>query len=137
MATTKKYAKEKLRKKYLDILRGALETQGETVLTTGANEFAVPCVDEDGDDQYITVTVKVPSGSRDGDPYDGYAMAEDYQMKTEAKAEAAAEREKKKQAKIARDEKARAAKAEAKKQRLMEAVQKKHEAEAEAKNEEG
>jgi hypothetical protein len=37
------------------------------------------------------LTFKVPTGSRDGDAYDGYSMAEDYQMKqTEKKAKAEA-----------------------------------------------
>ena len=37
----------------------------------------------------------MPSGSRDGDAYDGYAMAQDYAMRQTAKADKAKERERK------------------------------------------
>ena len=57
----------------------------------GSNEIALPVVDEDGNEKWLVLTFKVPTGSRDGDAYDGYSMAEDYQMKQaekKAKAEA-------------------------------------------------
>ena len=83
----------------------------------GSNEIAIPVVDAEGEDSWIVLSVKVPTGSRDGDPYDGYAMAQEYQMKQTAKAEKAAVDAKKKAAKIARDEAMRAKKAEAKAKR--------------------
>jgi hypothetical protein len=52
-------------------------------------------VDTDGNEKWIVLTVKVPTGSRDGDAYDGYAMAEDYRMRQADKAAKAAERERK------------------------------------------
>ena len=41
------------------------------------------------------MTIKIPTGSRDGDAYDGYAAAEDYAMKCEAKRAKQAEKERK------------------------------------------
>ena len=89
----------------------------EDVQLAGSNEIAIPVVDGEGEDSWVTITVKVPSGSRDGDPYDGYAMAEEYRMKQAEKKEKAAKAAKEKAAKIARDEAMRAKRAEAKAKR--------------------
>ena len=106
-----------------DALRNEWVTKILTLLSdedcqlAGSNEIAIPVVDAEGEDSWIVVSVKVPTGSRDGDPYDGYAMAQEYQMKQAAKADKAAADAKKKAAKIARDEAIRAKKAEAKAKR--------------------
>lgn len=115
MATSKKSLNEKLRAKYMELVKRYLaDEHDEEILVTGSNEFCIPCVDEEGNDEFLVVTFKVPTGSRDGDMYDGYAMAEDYRMKCEAKAEKAKESAKKKAEKMARDKAMREAKAKAK-----------------------
>ena len=88
--------KEKLRSRYMKDVRTLLEGFKEEVLVTGSNEFAIPCVDEDGNDQFMVITFKIPKGSRDGEAYDGYVMAEDYKMKQKAKAEKEKAKEEKK-----------------------------------------
>ena len=93
MAVSNKALNDKLRDKYLTTLCEALEKCGEEVLRTGSNEIALPCVDEQGNDKFVVLTVKVPTGSRDGDAYDGYSMAEDYAIKCKNKAEANAKKE--------------------------------------------
>ena len=112
MAISNKVLNDKLRDRYLSVLYEALEKGGEEVLRTGSNEIALPCVDELGNDKFIVLTVKVPTGSRDGDAYDGYSMAEDYAIKCKNKAEANAKKEAEKAKKIARDQKRREAKKE-------------------------
>ena len=82
--------RDNLRNRYMTAVREFLTQAGEEVLETNSNEFAIPCVDEKGNDEFIVVSFKIPVGSRDGDPYDGYAMAEDYAMKKAEKAEKAA-----------------------------------------------
>lgn len=115
MATSKKSLNEKLRAKYMELVKCYLADEyDEEILVTGSNEFCIPCVDDEGNDEFLVVTFKVPTGSRDGDAYDGYAMAEDYRMKCEAKAEKAKESAKKKAEKIARDKANREARAKAK-----------------------
>ena len=60
-------------------------------MRVGSNEIALPVLDEEGNEKWLVLTFKVPTGSRDGDAYDGYSMAEDYQMRqTEKKAKAEA-----------------------------------------------
>lgn len=107
MASNKKMLDDKLREVYLEMLSAILTEKGEEVLRTNSNEICLPCVDEENNDKFIVITVKVPTGSRDGDLYDGYEMAEDYKMKLKNKAEKAEERAKEKAKKMARDKKQR------------------------------
>ena len=81
-----KSTRDALRVSYMNRIRDFLVNAGEEVLQTGTNEFALPCVDSEGNDEFIVLTVKVPTGSRDGEPYDGYSMAEDFTMKQAEKA---------------------------------------------------
>ena len=115
MAKTKKQLHEAIRNKYLALITEYLTEQGEEVLKVKSNEIALPCVDEEGNDEFIVMTFKVPTGSRDdGEAYDGYGMATQYAENLadkEAKAKAEAE---KKAKKIARDKAMREQKAKAK-----------------------
>lgn len=104
---TEKVARDNARAMYVDQLMEYFYNQGEDILQTKSNEFAFPIVDELGNEQFLRVTVSVPTGTKD-DPYDGYAMAQEYQMKlADAKAKAE-KKEAEKAAKIARDEARRA-----------------------------
>ena len=110
MADSKKQYREAVRAEYMDKIKYFLENNKDEVLQVGSNEFAIPVVRGDGEEDYVVLTFKMPTGSRDGDGYDGYAMAADYTFKVEEKrkkAEAAAEAKAKK---IERDKKAREAK---------------------------
>jgi hypothetical protein len=115
--TMNKATNEALRAQYVELLTQLLTDGGEEVLRVKSNELAIPCVDKDGEDNYVVITVKVPVGSRDGEPYDGYGEAESYAMACKQKAEKAAADAAKKAKKIARDEAIRAKKAENKAKR--------------------
>lgn len=112
-----KQTKDELRMQWVEIASQWLEERGEEVLRTGSNELTIPVVDKEGNDEYITIVVKVPNGSRDGEPFDGYNAAESYKIDQEAKAERAKEAAAKKAAKIARDQKMREEKARLKAER--------------------
>ena len=94
MAKTQKSLNDELRAMYLARVSECLSKEDE-VLVVGTNELAIPVVDTDGNEKWIVVSVKVPTGTRDGDSYDGYAMAEDFCLRQKNKAEKAAERERK------------------------------------------
>lgn len=111
---SEKSLREGLRRKYLDLISQFLADKGEEVLVTGTNEIAIPCTDDEKNDEFVVITFKVPTGSRDGDAYDGYSMAEDFSMKQKEKAEKAAVAAAKKAEKIARDKAFREQKAKAK-----------------------
>ena len=102
--------RDNLRNRYMTAVREFLTQAGEEVLETNSNEFAIPCVDEKGNDEFIVLSFKIPVGSRDGDPYDGYSMAEDYAMKKAEKAEKAAAAAEKKRQKMEKDAARRAKK---------------------------
>lgn len=117
MATSKKTLRDTLRNHYIEMVSKFLAENGEEILVTGSNEIALPCVDANGEDEFLVLTFKIPTGSRDGDPYDGYAMAEDFKLKCEAKAEKAKAAAEAKAKKIAKDKAQREAKAKAKAER--------------------
>ena len=114
MAKSKKQLHEEIRAKFMKMVTDYLTEQGEEVLSTGSNEIALPCVDSDGNDEFLVITFKVPTGSRDGDAYDGYSMAEDYAIKVRQQAEKAEKAKAEKAKKIAKDKAQREAKAKAK-----------------------
>ena len=114
MAKSKKQLHEALRAKFMKAVTDFLTEQGEEVLQVGSQEIAIPCVDEENNDEFLVLTFKVPTGSRDGEAYDGYSMAEDYRLKEIDKAEKAAKAKAEKERKIAKDEAMRKQKAEAK-----------------------
>lgn len=118
---TQKQLDEMLKADFLDRVTNFLSGEDggqEEVLRVKSNEIAIPVVDSEGNERWIVITIKAPTGERGGDGYDGYSMAEDYQMKQEAKAEKKAEKEAKAEAdrKKREAEKAEKAKKEAEKQ---------------------
>lgn len=92
MASSTKALHEALRNEYLQKVIKLFTEQGEEVLRTGSQEIAFPCVDSEGNDEFIVITVKVPTGTRDGEIYDGYAMADEYALKCKKQAKAKAEK---------------------------------------------
>ena len=102
MAKTTKVLNEEIKIRFLEGVSEHLTNVGEEVLRVGSNEIALPVVDEDGNEKWLVLTFKVPTGSRDGDAYVGYSLAEYYQMKQaekKAKAEAKAKETAKNKAK--------------------------------------
>ncbi len=95
MASNTKQLRDNLRAHWCEIFEDFLKDLDEEVLRTASNEFAIPVVDADGGEHFLVVTLKIPSGSRDGEAYDGYAAAEDYTMRCNAKAAKQAEKERK------------------------------------------
>ena len=112
---TKAQLETKLRNTYLDLVREMVSEKIDTdALTVSASELAIPCLDEEGNEKFVLIKVSIPRGTRNGeggyDPYDGYAIAEDYAQDCVEKAQKKANAEAKKQAKIAKDEQKRAEK---------------------------
>jgi hypothetical protein len=117
VASMNKATNEALRAQYIDIVTNLLSGSGEEVLRVKSNEITIPCVDRDGEDNYVVITIKVPTGSRDGDPYDGYGEAESYALSVRQKAEKAEKAAAEKAKKIERDKAYRAKQAEQKARR--------------------
>lgn len=92
---TRKQLDEEIKVRFLEGVTEHLSNVGEEVLRVGSNELALPVVDAEGEERWLVLTFKVPTGSRDGDAYDGYSMKEDYEMKLAEKAAKAEEKAKK------------------------------------------
>lgn len=97
---------EIIRNRYMSLVRDALINAGEEVLVTKSNTFAIPWAEGD-DEGYVTFTISIPKGSRDGDFYDGHEEAKDYAMKLKEKEQKKKENEEKKAKKIEADKKKR------------------------------
>ena len=107
MAVSRKVEREILRNAYLTEIIEYFNDHDE-VLRVKSNEIAIPVVGCEGNEDFVVITVKVPTGANKGmEPYDGYSEAEDYQMKLDEKERKAKEKEEKKKRKIARDEEIR------------------------------
>lgn len=109
---TKAQLENALRNQFLTFVTEQVQTNFDTdVLAVSASELAIPCLDAEGNEKFVLIKISIPRGTRNGeggyDPYDGYAVAEDYAQDCVEKAQKKADAEAKKQAKIARDKKAR------------------------------
>lgn len=95
-----------LRAVYIEKVAELFKADGEEVLRTGSSEVAFPVVDSEGNEKFIVVSVKVPKGERkDGYvPYDGYSVAEEYEINQREKADKKAKADEAKRKKIAQDE---------------------------------
>ena len=108
MAVSRKVERELLREDYLkQIIKNFLD-KDEQVLRVKSNEIAIPVVGCEGNEDFIVVTVKVPTGANKGlEPYDGFELAEDYEMRLKEKERKAKENAEKKAKKIAKDKEIR------------------------------
>lgn len=113
MAVSRKVERELIRTNFLEKVSQFLVESGEEVLRVKSNEIAIPCVGCEGNEDFIVITFKVPTGANKGtEPYDGYALAEDYVHNLAEKERKANERKAEKERKIKRDEEIRKKKAE-------------------------
>lgn len=107
MTVSRKVEREMLREEYLQEVINAFVLENE-VLRVKSNEIAIPVVGCEGNEDFVVITVKVPTGANKGmEPYDGYSEAESYEMKLKEKELKAKEKEEKKKKKIAKDKEIR------------------------------
>lgn len=117
MAKSRTQLRAEVKEIYVDKIWDLLK-DSEELLRVGSNEIAFPIVDSEGNEDFIVLKITIPTGANKGtEPYDGYAMAEDYAIKVKTKAETKAKKDKVKAEKIARDTKRREAEAEIKAKR--------------------
>ena len=108
---TNKALNDELRNSALEALNAYLAGKDEQTLRVASNQIAMLAVDSEGNEKTVVFTVQIPTGSRDGEPYDAFAMAEEYKMKCDEAAAKKAEAARKKAEKVERDRKEREAKA--------------------------
>ena len=85
---TKTQLNEQLRAEIIPVLTAVFEKEND-VCRIASNKIAIPAVDAEGNEKWVTITGSVPT---DAD-FDGYNEATFYQDKMRLKAEKAAERQ--------------------------------------------
>ena len=85
----------KLREVWMKTLSQMLTDAGEEVIQYKSNEICLPVVDEEGNEKWVQIVVKVPKGDRYGNEFDGYSMKEEYQLKLKEKEDKAKEKARK------------------------------------------
>lgn len=110
MAVSRKVERELIKAEYLQKII-ELFREEEDVLRTKSNQIAFPVVGCEDNEDFVVITVTVPTGANKGtEPYDGYEMAKEYEMKIAEKEEKKKEKEEQKKKKIERDKELRAKK---------------------------
>lgn len=112
---------DEIRTIILNAVSEFLTERGEEVLTVKSGTIAIPWARQ-GEEGFCTITVSIPRGTREGEPYDAYEEAKNYQVETKMKTENKEAAAKKKNEKIARDQKLRAEKAKIKAEKDAAAV---------------
>ena len=113
MAVSRKVEREIIRKEYLTKVSEFLDSLGEEVLLVKSNEIAIPVVGCEGNEDYLVIVFKVPTGANKGtEPYNGHELAQDYLHNLAEKERKAEERKADKAKKIAKDTELRKRKAE-------------------------
>ena len=110
MAVSRKVEREMLRTLYLNKVVEYLidDEEIDEILRVKSNEIAIPVVGCEGNEDFVVITFKVPTGANKGtEPYDGYALAEDYVYNLAEKERKAEERKAEKARKIERDKEIR------------------------------
>ena len=114
MAVSRKVERELIRKHYLELVSEFLDSLNEEVLLVKSNEISIPVVGCEGNEDYLVITFKVPTGANKGtEPYNGHELAQDYIHNLAEKERKAEERKAEKARKIAKDKEIREAKAKA------------------------
>lgn len=87
-----------VREKYLKLFIEFAQSMGEDARMVSGNAFMFPVVEEEeNEDCFVVCTFTVPRGGNDGEAYDGYAVAEQYQEHVQELEEKARQREKEKE----------------------------------------
>lgn len=102
---------QEVRAHFLETVTDFFSNNGEDICRIKSGAIAMPTLDSEGNEGWVSITVSVPTGSAD-EPFDGYEQAENYAFECEkraAKKAADAEKRAKKKARdaAAREEKRR------------------------------
>ena len=100
----------KLRADWTKKIFEMLIEKGEDVMLIKDNILCFPCVDDEGNDKWVRIPIEVPKGTKT-DPFDGYALHDDYEFSKAEKEKKAKEKAEAKAKKIENDKKYREAKA--------------------------
>lgn len=96
MAKVNRKETEKIRNTYLEEIGKFYNGMNVEIFQIASNKLCVPVVGEEGGEYFLTITLAVPTGERNGEPFDGYAEKETWRLKVSNKKIREKEKEKKK-----------------------------------------
>lgn len=78
---TRHNLRAEVREEYLKLVTDFLTNEIDVeVLRTKSNQICIPVVDRKGNEDYLTITFAIPLGGRDGTPFNGYDMRDEYNI---------------------------------------------------------
>lgn len=116
-------ARKQLRESIMQELVTFFQSKGEDAFPISGNAISFPCIDANGNEGYVKITVSIPTGEHGGDKFDGYELKQEYEFTLAKKAE------------VAEAKKAKQAEAAEKRAKHIEALKAKKEKKEEQKNE--
>lgn len=86
MAKVNRKETEKIRNTYLKEIEKIYTDTNTEIFQIASNKLCIPVVGNEGGEYYLTITLAVPTGERNGEPFDGYAEKETWELKVKDKA---------------------------------------------------
>lgn len=106
MVNTKKL--NPIRNEIMEKVKDFLTSEGYNVLVVASNGLALEVVGEDMEEGWVKAVFSIPTGTRNGEDYDGYTESDNYTFEVEQKRLKAEDAQKKKEKKMAKDAEKRA-----------------------------
>lgn len=85
MAKVNRKETEKIRNTYLAEIEKIYNDTNTEIFQIASNKLCIPVVGDEGGEYFLTITLAVPTGERNGDPFDGYAEKETWELKVRDK----------------------------------------------------
>lgn len=86
MAKVNRKETEKIRNLYLNEITKFYNDMNVEIFQIASNKLCIPVVGDKGGEYFLTITLAVPTGERNGEPFDGYGEKESWELKVKDKA---------------------------------------------------
>lgn len=85
MAKVNRKETEKIRNLYLNEIAKFYDDMNVEIFQIASNKLCIPVVGDESGEYFLTITFAVPTGERNGEPFDGYGEKETWELKVHDK----------------------------------------------------
>lgn len=85
MAKVNRKETEKIRNLYLNEIAKFYDDMNVEIFQIASNKLCIPVVGDENGEYFLTITLAVPTGERNGEPFDGYGEKETWELKVHDK----------------------------------------------------
>lgn len=85
MAKVNRKETEKIRNLYLNEIAKFYDDMNVEIFQIASNKLCIPVVGDENGEYFLTITFAVPTGERNGEPFDGYGEKESWELKVHDK----------------------------------------------------